>query len=231
MRRYRVRSANKKWSDRGPDLLRTRSNAVEQVQATLSGTAPFSVRKRRNLGRWWKPQRVGSKQNVAKYLNENLTTLSAGQVLQVLDSEGRVRTLVRAEAVEVKNFANATGKAEVVWALFSYQFRGARFGGIYACKRKNGDPNANWSVHAWGDAVDISENRLRRVYNDDLFDWGRRMAMENLLPVELGIGSRNGVVVSTREAERWTLDVGGTDSHKWHNHWECRERTGTPPCA
>jgi hypothetical protein len=229
MDRFRVKAPSKKWTDKGPDLLRNKMNAIEQAMDLLDD-GNFFARTKRLVG-WWNASPIGGRRDISRYLERELSSLANKRSIQVLDKKGEVQVEIRLEEVKVSSLNGATRAAEVGWGLISHQFPGIRFGGCFTCKHENNDPNAGWSDHAWGDALDATENKLRRVFNDAVFDWSRRMAMESQMEAEMMLGSAKGKVVSSRKAEGWDIDLGGASSHLWHVHISCHEHDGTPPCA
>jgi len=232
MRRYRIKSEAKSYTDTtGPDLLRTRENAISQARRALPRRGPFSGRKGKLGGGWWPWQELGSRRQALRWLEHALPTLKGGQQLQVaVGKDPRVVASARAEEIDVPDLPTATSAAELAWALFRHQFPSARFGGAFTCKRLNGStsPSVPFSDHAWGDAVDVTQ--AREGDNDRFFDWGRRMAIEHLTPASYIVGSRNGSVVSARSPS-WKVVAGGSSTHLWHTHQSCRQHSGTPPCA
>ena len=189
MDRYQVRAGHKEWGDPGPDLLRTRANAVEQVRQILPEGRTWSWRKRRANGRWSEIREVGDEPAVASFLGDALPTLSDGQVLQIGDGEPfKEAAIARGCAVPVPDLSSASPLAETAHAIVQYVFPDSRFTGSFACKQEGrhpGDPivvGLDWSDHAFGDAVDHSPDEDGKPSNDELFDWTHRMLREDLLP-------------------------------------------------
>lgn len=233
MQRWQVSVKQKSWTDPGPDLLRTRPNAIAQVLSLLSGRGHWWWRKQRTSGDWYDWRRIGDRKAVAAWLQDSLLTLNDGQFGQLglgtaRESPASVRVVIRGCGIPIPDLTGATGKAELAHGLTRYRFPDVLFGGSFVCKRISG--SSSWSDHAWGDAVDWTENPSAGVRNDDIFDWELRMASEGLTPLELLIGSRDGTVVSA-EAPSWNVVTGGASSHEWHTHGSCVRHTGVPPCA
>ncbi len=239
MQRYQVRQHSKEWNDKGPDLLHTRRSAIERTVDLLGDAGPWHWRKRGTGGAWMPWRKLGDRQAVGVWLEEALPGFNDGQMGQLARPSGAnlmVQTVaIRAAQVAVPDLANATGRAEITHGLVRHAFGDIRFAGCSVCKRYGGstDPRVGFSDHAWGDAVDESENKPAGVHNDDVTDWCLRMAIERLLPVEQVIGSRNGHEV---EASAPDFHVGPYDdtptagTHLWHVHLSCRRHEGIPPC-
>jgi hypothetical protein len=238
MDRYQVRAGFKDWGDAGPDLLRTRANAVEHVREILSEGRTWSWRKRRANGQWSEIREVGDEAAVTSFLGDALPTLSDGQVLQIGDSEPfKEVAIVRARSVPVPDLSSASPLSEIAHALVQYAFPDNRFSGSFVCKQEGhspGDPivpGVDWSDHAFGDAVDHSPDEDGKPSNDELFDWTRRMLREDQMPGAFLIGSQAGGVVTTTRANGWKVEQRGTDSHKTHNHLSLVDHAGDPrPC-
>ena len=171
---------------------------------------------------------VKNRRGLRRWLRQTLDVLCDDATAQIANEAKNVRVLIRSQRFDVLGLTSATADAEVAWSLVRQRFPRVRFGGCFVCKRISG--SYSWSDHAWGDAVDATENTTAGVRNDDVFDWVLRMAKERLLPAELIIGSRNGRVVSA-EAPYWNVVAGGDKSHLWHVHISCTRHSGTPPCA
>lgn len=228
-RRVRVRSPHKDWSEPGPDLLRTRRNAIAHLKEM--GWARYTSVRAHN-GDWlpWKrlifPGQLGAR----------MMALDLGEVMRVGDNKQEAFAFVRGEPVSVSTVTNATADAELVHALVYHQFAPkVIWAGIYLCKRVNGSssPQDPWSDHAWGDADDETPKPDAGLTNDELTDWAVRMGREgtDVFPVEQILGSHNGNEVEALSPGFFLNEFHGTGSHLWHNHYSCHRHTGVPPCA
>ncbi len=240
LRRYQVRMPQKPWDVPGPDLLRTRASAVVQVTELLPRAGRLAVRKRRGPGAWsdW---RVAVRAELLEELPSLLVSLDGGQLLQLAAPSGSpIDVAVRAEEVKVVDLPGATARAEVCSALVHHRFPSVRHAGAFACKQYGSVPGApviggrGWSMHAWGDATDETENPAAGVANDDVTDWSVRMAREDLMPAVQVIGSLAGAEV-VAAPPGWRLgpydDTPAVGTHLWHVHITCAWHTGVPPCA
>lgn len=211
----------------GPDLLRDSRNAIKASTALLAPIGRFYVRRQGAEGIFTEWKVIYTRFRLKRWLDNSLRTLADQRHVQIAGAQENTQVDIRARRFEVTPLTNATSDAEVCWALNHERFPAAQFGGCYVCKQVLG--TNVYSDHAWGDAVDITEN-VPEVLNDTITDWNLRMAMEGQLPAEQIIGSKAGEVVSY-EAPYWSLSYGGAESHLWHTHVSCNQHTGVPPCA
>jgi hypothetical protein len=240
MQRYQVRTKEKTWDVPGPDLLRTRPNAIIQAVDLLKIKGPWYWRKLRPDGEWFEWRLIGDREEVAVWLKDSLQGLDDGQLSQLGrkvklgkgNGDIEPEVVLRGRNVPIPDLVSATPRAEMTHGLVRARFPDIRFAGCFVCKRYNDsqDPSVGFSDHAWGDAVDETENQAAGIRNDDVTDWCVRMAREDLIPIEQIIGSVNGVV-TTFEAPGFGAVRGGPSSHTWHVHISCVQHTGTPPCA
>lgn len=232
MDRYMVKPKAKDWTDKGPDLLRTQANAVGQIK-TMLGSGTWYWRKQSTAGSWYGWRKVGPAADMVRWCADALPTLGDGQLAQIgrgskTTDPADAKIVVRGCGVAVPDLYNATGGAEVAHGLVRYRFPNVLFGGCFVCKRISG--SSSWSDHAWGDAVDWTENPHAGLMAEEIFDWLLRMAREDLVVMAQLIGPIRGVVY-TAEGPQWGPVRGGDSSHTWHVHGSIRQHSGFPPCA
>lgn len=226
--RFRVRAPHKSWAAKGPDLLRTRSNAVKATGELLPVLRRYRVRVMRadgRFGEWSKP--VSRRRALSKLENWQESALgSADALFQVGRGKWAIEpvAIVRAERFRRLDVANCSEGVTLVWSLVRHQFPSCAFGGGYVYKETT---PGFYSDHAHGDAVDAS------LYsqNDEGTDWLVRMAQEGLTPIRgYIIGSVNGHVVSAHASRDFAVVRGGGDSsHTWHIHVSVIDHDGRKP--
>lgn len=234
LNRYQVKTKAKVWNDPGPDLLRTKDSAIAQAVELLEVGGPWDWRKQRADGTWFDWKTIGDRRDVKAFLDEVLPTqsqLQVGQLGRATATGTEPKVIIRARHIDVPDLTGGTARAETTHALVRTRFPDIKFAGCYVCKRIEG--TSLWSDHAWGDAVDETENAPAGVHNDDVTDWCVRMAKAGLMPIAQVLGSANGKVVNAEASTGWVVRPGGADdSHLWHVHMSCRIHAGeTPPCA
>lgn len=222
MRRFQVRDGHREWGENGPDLLRPDANALKQLDGLYpkdEGDIYHRVAEEPGIwGQWSGPWNHGKTQTkVGEWMEAPAYDLQALQIK--VHPGGDVTAAVKAHKITVQNYSNATDRAEQAWAMYDRIWPGTTFAGIFVCKPYS---------HGFGDAVDVSYGNTAKV-----FDWGLRMAKNELLVCEQIIGTQNG----TTEVQAWRSEgyavrpYNGNDSHCWHVHHGCGHATdGSPPC-
>lgn len=234
MDRYQVKVPAKKWGDAGPDLLRTKESTKAQVHDLLDQAGRWNWRKQTQHGEWFEWRVLGNRQDVLDWLDSALHSLGNGQLAQIglSDTKGDPdpRVVIRGCNVVIPDLSGATSRAEMTHGLVRYRFPDIKFAGCFVCKQISG--SSSYSDHAWGDAVDETENPGAGVHNDDVTDWCIRMGAADLMPIVQVLGSVNGKVVNAEARNGWDIRPGGADdTHKWHVHMSNILHDGTPPCA
>lgn len=217
--RFNVKAGSRRWTDRGPDLLRPRGNARDQIRAILVGKpGPFDYRT--DGGDWIRVP--GRAQVLAGF--DSARNFDRFAVWSV--KERSVACTVRRNVVPVDDLPGANPKVEEINALLAYHFPASHFAGAYVWKETY---PGYWSDHAWGDAGDRSHNVDEGVTNDDMFDWLRRMARSGCIDPDYIIGSRDGEVVYCAKPDYTVEPGGGATSHLWHCHYSQVDHDGERP--
>jgi hypothetical protein len=234
MRRFQVRAHEKEWTDRGPDLLRTREGAGRAVGDLLERRTAYVgrvVHRNESAAPWVE---IGRRAKALKWLDQALEGAHAGDRILIgcrkWGETPDIRAVVRVTEVPCEHLDGATPGTELVDALYKAAFPTSKFAGAYVCKQIEG--TSQWSDHAWGDAIDRTSSPT--APNDALTDWGARMAADGAMPVAYLLGSQNGKVVQAekRLIGSWKLKPStAASSHLWHVHVSIVKHTGTPPCA
>jgi hypothetical protein len=227
MNRYRVRSPNQEWNDKGPDLLRTRDNTLAEVRGKMGHRVEnWHVRREEAKG-WdeWGPP-LSKRDALSKLGTWSPTKKGLSFQLGRQDREqSPIEPEITIEFEEVRLLdVGVNERAEIIHSLVTYQFPKAKFAGGYVCKEYNGVPGAGWSDHAWHDAVDES------LYgeNDRGTDWSIRMAKSRNMEVAYIEGSLQGRV-GVAHAPDFGWDLGGDSSHEWHIHYSAVDHDGRNP--
>ena len=235
MQRFQVKAKQKAWDEKGPDLLRTKPDAIVAAVGALKVKGPWYWRKLQPSGEWFAWREIGDRAEVTEWLHTSLEGLSDGQMSQLgLGSQKGLEpdVALRGRYIPIPDLDNATPRAELTHGLVRARFPDIKFAGCFVCKRYNdsNDPSVGFSDHAWGDAVDETENQPAGVDNDAVTDWCLRMAQAGLMPVEQVLGSARGKVYSWVAPDFHPVAT-NIPSHTWHVHLSCIRHTGTPPCA
>lgn len=237
--RFRVKAISKDWGDPGPDLLRFKRNARDQLRSLLGerGAGWWCSRERdENIWAEWKGP-LTKQELLAVFDKWNPTSDMRRFRVGRRDDVISLKFIVRMERILIKDIANVVPSVELNSALVDHQFPGIIHSGDFVCKRYNGsnDPRVGWSDHAHGDAYDRTHDPSRGVHNDDVFDWQRRMAISGNMKLAYVIGSQNGREVKT-SAPDWDIrnydETPTSGSHLWHNHGSVDDNEGAKPaCA
>lgn len=221
MKRFRVKDGAKEWSDKGPDLLRKRDQARDQMREIVPDGDDLYYQTSKQAGGWWEWK--GPKAGRGKLLEEwdgwaDAPAFDKQRFRVKRHANGDVTAVSEAHLITVGQYGSATDRAEEAWALYNRKWPETTFAGIYVCKPYS---------HGYGDAVDVSYGPTEKV-----FDWGVRMARSGNIVAEQIIGTQDGKV----EREAWAPDFafesyGGNGSHLWHVHHGCgHARDSSPPC-
>jgi hypothetical protein len=230
LKRYQVKAESKDWGDKGPDLLRMKDNARRQLKNNLGDkTQGWHVRTEAPDGTWrdwdgpmskadalerfdgWSPGDDGQRIQYGRKQNEKIEPAHS----------------VRFEKVKDLELAGCTEATEKAHSLVQHAFPAAIFAGGYVCKTYNNDPNADWSDHAWGTAVDETENPPA-AKNEAVGDWCARMCSSGNMEADYILSSRGGVA-GGYYAPDWDWDPGAADSHEWHTHLSIVDHDGKDP--
>lgn len=234
MKRFRVKSGDKNWSDKGPDLLRTKDNAKQQVRSLIgTNSTGWFTRAENRDGTWIEWQGPMSKADAIADFHR--WTPSKDRVKFQLgrkNAQGNIEEKItsRFEEVEYLSLPCAGEGTEIFWSLFKHQFPGIRFAGAYVYKTYNNNPDSDWSDHAWGDAIDGTENPGEGVRNDDTTDWAVRMSSSGNCKMAYILGSKGGEA-AVASGPDWDLrvDTDVSDSHEWHVHASIVDHDGLQP--
>lgn len=229
LQRYRVKSHQQTWNAEGPDLLRTQANARLRMAAMIGDGYQDRLVVRRNWqGRWTKWTGPYKRVGVLEAFDE--WKAPQGGVFQVAINRKQPKLLVeaRGERVDQLYVADVHAGVVVAWSLARHQFPDVEFGGGFVCKQSAPGYTSN---HAWKDAID--ETPPNGSYNDELFDWNRRMCATGNMQSDQIIGSLNGRVVIA-DTPDWDVRASGADSsHLWHVHISVIDHHGanSPYCS
>lgn len=216
--RFRTKTPDKVWGDRGPDLLRSKANAREKLSKAIGSKRALYVK----VGKLRPWRRIGSKAKVLE-LFEKWDTRDF-IVGQVQGDKTKAFYQVRRERVQWKPLTNCSPSTVRAWSLTAFTFPNARFAGGYVWKQVSG--SSSYSDHAWGTAFDISGF----AQNDAITDWLSRMAKENLIVFDYALGSRKNesevVYVSSNGDVR---PSSASTSHLFHNHVSVVDHDGRRP--
>jgi len=228
LRRFHVRAMSKQYGDQGPDLLRTRENAVHQVGSMFGSPADgYFIRRnppgeREDWGKWTGPFRRAEVLGKVDSFCRAAPDTAKLQVGRKSKGDVKAGQEVWVALVRQVPVANVNPGPRLVADLARAQF-GVTVGG-FNCREYNNIPGSGWSDHAWGDAVDLSGTN-----NDKLTDWCVRMAKEGLMnsPAQF-IGSKGGKVYSFVEPG-YGANLGGPVSHLTHVHCSYTQHYGKDP--
>jgi hypothetical protein len=231
MKRFQVKAGNKDWTDKGPDLLRTQDNARKALKNNLGDkTQGWHVRTDAPDGTWRDWDGPMSKADALERFDGWSPPQKEGQRIQYgrkQNDQIEVLHIVRFEDVKHYELSGCSDRAEKANDLVRHAFPKVKFAGGYVCKNYNGDPGAGWSDHAWGDAVDETENPPE-VKNEDVGDWCARMCSSGNMEADYILSSRNGVA-GGYYAPDWDWRNGAASSHEWHTHISVVDHKGKDP--
>ena len=226
--RFRVHGKGKTFNDAGPDLLRKRSNARRQVSADMGPLVHdgWFVRRITDGAKteWSGP--MSKHDALAKF--DAWKLLADGFVLGREDAHGVVEAHVVIQHEEVRIIDTADCGPETILgrSLIEHQFPGIKFAGGYVYKQIDG--SSSWSDHAYGDAIDETENPPK-VQNDDVLDWCARMGATGNMEFDYALGSRDGHVVETVAPDFHIAPSTAASSHLWHCHISFINHHGVKP--
>lgn len=232
MERYRVKADHKTWNDKGPDLLRKGDNALKEVRARLDGrNGHLYVRRgdERDKGEWRGPLTKGDALDITKYwiAHHREPLLSIGQKHEG-DDKVEVVVSARFENVERVPLAHCTKPTEELHSLVHHQFPKVIHSGGFYYREVDGAPGV-WSDHAWGTAIDESQNLPKGVKNDEVFDWQARMAQSGNINPDYILGSNNGKVVQASAPDYRVRASKSSTTHLWHVHTSQVDHDGRKP--
>lgn len=222
--RYRVRTPHKTFDDPGPDLLRTRSNARQRVKAIMAdrhgGWSLVQVRE------------DNTRKDQSKEMSKADALDAFGRWAQVptpgllLLHSGEPAVVVMWEAVAEIPTASSSPDTVLTRSLIEHQFPRIRYAGGYVYRTVK--DSASWSDHAWGTAIDETENPPDPT-NDETLDWLSRMGKARCLDFDYALGSRDGEVVVAAAPDYDVEPSTAADSHLWHNHISIVDHDGRKP--
>lgn len=233
MKRWRVRTMAKVYTDAGPDLLRPEDNATRQLGTNMGKAKDgFFVRVNPPTDRtpWGDWSKVMNRAETLRRVDTWQHKAGDGSKLQVgrkvsgkIEPKHELLTVVVKEA----RLPQVNPGAQLIADLFRTQFPGKPVYG-FTCREYNGIPGSGWSDHAWGDAVDLDVNGGSPGPNDKLTDWCVRMGQAGCWSPAQFIGSNGGKVYSYY-ASGYKPVAGGPESHKTHVHCSFRQHYGANP--
>ncbi len=229
MDRFRVKAAHKTWGDKGPDLLRKDANAIRAMRAVLGGRVEGLFVRRSDegdKGEWQGPFDKGNVMDLFKFW----TTNHKKQLFAVGEKQGSgISPVAQAtyEHVPIVPLANCSKDTEELHSLIHYQFDKAIHSGGFLFRQVSG--STAWSDHAWGTAIDESQNTEKGVTNDEVFDWQARMAQSGNINPDYILGSRDGKVVQAVAPDYEVEPSSAASSHLWHCHTSQVDHDGRKP--
>lgn len=227
IQRFRVRSDSKAWTDPGPDLLRKPDNARRQVKTLMGDRLKgWSFRTVNAKGVKSPESKVMGKVDVRDRMDSWMRNPTD---MFVLLHHGEAAVVVKSERVAIVETASCSPSTVELRSLFEHQFPKARYAGGYVWKEILGSNPAQYSDHAWGTAIDESENLAQGYHNDEGIDWLSRMAKSGNIDFDYALGSRGGRVVSCGAPDFDIEPSGAADSHKWHTHISIVDHDGRKP--
>ena len=221
MFRFRVKNAAKVWGDKGPDLLRKKENALDQLRGIVEPGTPDLATAAGDGAR--KP--ADSRLQVFDRFAHFCADPKDDELFKVF-SKNELIAVSKVERIPVVDAGGAHAGSDLAWSLIKVQF-GAKvtFAGGFVCKEQ---PNGPWSDHAWLDAIDAT---FGEALNDEGTDWVARMRQTGNMDFDFALGSRGGKVVQVyRDGD--VQPSGASTSHLWHVHISVVDHDGArPPCA
>ena len=257
MDRFRVKAAQKEWTDKGPDLLRTNTSAVKAMRAVIGPKHEGLFVRRADVpggGSWGAKLTKGDVMDLFRYwVLHHVQTycLLSPSVLRGRDIDrhrgfthgfllreefdvgaehgGEVVVLARAtyEDVPLVPLANCTKDTEALHSLVHYQFPLAIHSGGFYYRQIAG--STAWSDHAWGTAIDESQAAAKGFFNDETFDWEARMAQTGNINPDYILGSKDGEVVQCVAPDYRVEPSSAASSHLWHVHTSQVDHDGRRP--
>lgn len=221
--RFSVRTAHKKWTDRGPDLLRPYPNARKALKSAIIDKGPYYIR---NVS--------GDKHT------DIMVPFSLAEVMDHVDAwkrqtrweqlvvrnDSKPIAYIKRTMVPLKPTPDCSPDTVLARSLIEAKFPDAIFAGGYVWKQISG--TSDWSDHAWGTAIDEKESPPG-VTNDEMFDWCVRMALSGCMKFDYIIGSRKGNVVISSAPDYDVVPSSASSSHLWHIHVSVVDHDGRRP--
>lgn len=222
--RFQIRKASQTWDDNGADLIRYRSNARKQLSAILG--PPDQVHRpayAAELNIWID---CSSKAQVM----DAFDAWKGGEVFKVAllrDGHYNLIAVVRKLVVPFLPLEHCSPGTSLVHSLIQERFPGVILSGAYFWKQIAGSDD--WSDHAWGTAVDESQNLNKGITNDEVTDWVARMARSGNMEFDYALGSKNDRVVNCFAPEFNLEPSSASSSHLWHVHISVIDHDGRKP--
>lgn len=218
--RFRVIGHNEDEHDLGPDLLRTAGNTESKVKNVIGGAHEH-----------WKVLdndglvRQGDKADAMHALGVYTSKPGGRGDLRFYHGNDKI-FVVRFESVAEQHIPNCSARTILNHSLIEHQWR-VLFGGGYVYRQIAG--SSSWSDHAWGTAIDETENPSQGARNDDVFDWCRRMGAAGCMQYDYALGSRNGRVVTCGAPHYEVEPSSAASTHLWHVHMSIVDHDGRKP--
>lgn len=206
----------------GSDLLAPPDYARRKVANRLTDKPP-RLEVKVNAWPW---RETGGKFKVMQRLDEWMNSgRGTFRVALRNGKERQVLIVLNMETVPRLSLANASPATIELHSLVQARFPGIRFAGAYVWKETS---PGSWSDHAWGTAVDETENRPEGITNDEVTDWAARMARAGFMRFDYALGSRGGDVVQV-DSDGDIFPSGASTSHLWHVHFSVTDHDGRKP--
>lgn len=222
--RFRVRGMNHQYNEPGPDLLREQGNARARVRALIAqrhdGWTAVAVKADGTRLPQTEPMSKAEALDVFDHwAHEPTATL-------VLSHRGEPAIGARYERVEKIETPNCSPDTVLNRSLIAHQFPHARYAGGYVYRTVK--DSESWSDHAWGTAIDDSENPPDPT-NDELTDWCARMGRAGCMHFDYLLGSEHGKVVQVSAPDYAAEPSTAASSHLWHVHMSVVDHDGRKP--
>lgn len=221
--RFRIKAASKKFTDPGPDLLRHRANARKHLSSSMAGEL-----------QGWYTKREGGEWSERSTKHDALVKFDAFKggpdlVLGRKGGDGKIspKFVASHESVTLIPTDRCGRGTILVRSLIEHQFPHIIFAGGYVYKLIEG--TTDWSDHAWGDAIDETENPGAGVHNDEVFDWITRMGKAGCMDFDYALGSSKGKIVTSGAPDYSVSPSSAASSHEWHVHISIIDHHGQKP--
>lgn len=226
IKRWRVRTMARTYTESGPDLLQTNVVAANDFGRTMGKQHDgWFIRVNPEKGGKWSPNPHTRAEVLKKYSAWQRRSGDEIKFQVGRKDKGKIDPKVESLSIHVRHLVlpNVNPGANLVADLARANYDNLSVGG-FSCREYNNIPGSGWSDHAWGDAVDMWGPN-----NDALTDWCVRMGRAGLMgATSQFIGSRDGHVGSHYSPD-FAWNPGGPESHLTHVHCSYRQHFGTNP--
>lgn len=228
--RFRVRRAALTWQHRGADLLRTEEHARKALRGQLGHAMDgWYVRKASDTGdkgEWSGPMTRADVLDAYDAWQQRNVKFQVGRMGQV---HPEMTHEVLAVEIDVVALPHCTPATNLAHALVNAQFPDVIDSGAFLYRQIDG--SSAWSDHAWGTALDESQNVKAKppVLNDAVFDWVARMGRSGDMEYDYALGSRQGDVMQVTAPDFNVEPSGAASSHLWHVHISVVDHDGRKP--